>query len=206
MKNITENKIVEKALELFNRNGIEYVGMRELAAELGLRIGNITYYFPTKDDLVYRLSNDLSELNSKVIVENEDISISGILKLINQIFVNQIKYKCLYLSFVHIIRQNKKLVRKHKKTAQSRITEWVFRITKLQKNGYLRFESKKEIEFLASTIALIGRFWLSEAKTHFTHLSQDKLIRNYLEMMARILLPYTTAKGKKEIRNFIEEK
>ena len=48
----TEEKILAKALEMFNERGIEYVGMRELAATLNIRVSNITYYFPTKDDLV----------------------------------------------------------------------------------------------------------------------------------------------------------
>ncbi|RYZ50620.1 MAG: TetR/AcrR family transcriptional regulator, partial [Chitinophagaceae bacterium] len=41
----TKDKIRDKALELFNERGIEYVGLRELAALLNIRVGNITYYF-----------------------------------------------------------------------------------------------------------------------------------------------------------------
>ena len=53
----TEERIVTKALEMFNQSGVEYVGMRELAAALDMRVGNVTYYFPTKDDLVNRTFN-----------------------------------------------------------------------------------------------------------------------------------------------------
>jgi AcrR family transcriptional regulator len=41
----TAKKILHKALELFNERGIEYVGMRELAASFGITIGNVTYNF-----------------------------------------------------------------------------------------------------------------------------------------------------------------
>ena len=51
----TEEKILSKALELFNARGIEYVGLRELAGILEMRVSNITYYFPTKDELFNRL-------------------------------------------------------------------------------------------------------------------------------------------------------
>ena len=64
-KSPTEKKIVETALKMFNESGIEYVGMRELAAALDMRIGNLTYYFPTKDDLVNRISLDLAEENNR---------------------------------------------------------------------------------------------------------------------------------------------
>jgi len=46
----TRKKILDKALEMFNERGIEYVGLRELASILDMRVSNITYYFPTKDD------------------------------------------------------------------------------------------------------------------------------------------------------------
>ncbi len=51
----TREIILDKALKMFNERGIEYVGLRELAGVLGIRVSNITYYFPTKDDLVYQL-------------------------------------------------------------------------------------------------------------------------------------------------------
>ena len=50
---------MDKALEWFNERGIEYVGLRELASVLNIRVSNISYYFPTKDDLVYALSLEL---------------------------------------------------------------------------------------------------------------------------------------------------
>ena len=41
----TDERIVSKALEMFNERGIEYVGLRELAATLKMRVGNITSTF-----------------------------------------------------------------------------------------------------------------------------------------------------------------
>lgn len=74
-----EARIVETALRLFNESGIEYVGMRELAAVLGIRIGNLNYYFPTKDDLVYRISLELAQQNSSTIVPVERITLPAFL-------------------------------------------------------------------------------------------------------------------------------
>ena len=68
LKMNTREKILDKALEMFNERGIEYVGLRELAAILDIRVGNITYYFPTKDDLVYEISMGLNQANSAVMI------------------------------------------------------------------------------------------------------------------------------------------
>ncbi len=81
----TKDKILDKALEMFNERGIEYVGLRELAAVLGIRVGNISYYFPTKDDLVYQLSQDFTRSNSEIVVAQNAITIHGFLDMLFQV-------------------------------------------------------------------------------------------------------------------------
>src|SRR5918995_2707821 len=92
-----ESRIVDTALEMFNASGIEYVGMRELATALGIRIGNLTYYFPTKDDLVYRLSLQLAEENSRTIIAVEAMTMPLFFDMLRMVFRNHVKYRCLML-------------------------------------------------------------------------------------------------------------
>src|SRR3954470_15043706 len=94
----TRDKILDKALEMFNEQGIEYVGLRELASLLDIRVSNITYYFPTKDDLVHELSLELSKANSGVIAKRESLTMSAFLEMFHQVFQNHVKYRCLLLS------------------------------------------------------------------------------------------------------------
>src|SRR6188474_638989 len=105
-KSETEERIVQLALEMFNKAGVEYVGMRELAAALDMRIGNLTYYFPTKDELVNRLSIDLAEENNKTIAPIEQVTMNAFFEMLRQVFRNHVNYRCLMLSFVHIMEQN----------------------------------------------------------------------------------------------------
>ena len=78
-KNSTKEIIVQKAVEMFNEQGVEYVGVRELAKELGMKGGNITYYFPTKDDIVMEVSMRLGEENNKILQKRADLRISEFL-------------------------------------------------------------------------------------------------------------------------------
>jgi AcrR family transcriptional regulator len=50
----TKEKIFKKALKFYNDQGIEYVGVRELAKELNISPGNLAYHFPKKEDLITR--------------------------------------------------------------------------------------------------------------------------------------------------------
>lgn len=199
----TRERITARALELFNEQGIEYVGMRELAAELNIRVGNITYYFPTKDDLVFQLALDLAELNSRTIVVEENGTITSFLGMLEQAFRNHCRYRCLMISFVHLMKQNRLLSERYKRTEKTRNDTWRANLTNLASNGYITVAGPDDLAFLTSSIALIARFWLPEASVSYRHLSTEEQIRHYTGMIARILLPYATAKGKRQVRAFL---
>jgi AcrR family transcriptional regulator len=200
----TEAKILDKALELFNERGIEYVGLRELAAILDIRVSNITYYFPTKDDLVYQLSVQLNQLNTKTIIVSNDVSVKSFLEMMNKVFLNHVKYRCLLLSIVHLMEQNKVMSIKYKETQARRNATLKSNIEVLARSGYLRVKDDDEKEFLVSALALISRFWISEASVSFRHLSSNEQINHYLSIIAKLLLPYSTAKAKREIQLFLK--
>lgn len=199
----TRGKILDKALEMFNERGIEYVGLRELAAVLDMRVGNITYYFPTKDDLVYQLSLELSKANAETIVANENITMLVFLQMLHKVFQNHVRFRCLLLSFVHLMEQNKLIAAAYKQTQNVRSATIKTNIAALANSGYLSTKEEGEVEFLVSTLALINRFWISEAAISFRQLNSEEQIGHYLSLITKLLLPYSTVKGKKDIRDFL---
>ncbi|MEJ1238311.1 TetR/AcrR family transcriptional regulator [Chryseolinea sp. T2] len=199
-----EEKIVQTALKMFNENGIEYVGMRELAAALGIRIGNLNYYFPTKDDLVNRLSLLLAEENSKIIVPIDDMTMPLFLDMLSRVFENHLKYRCLMLSFVHIMQRNPLIAKRYNKTQSERSDTWSKNVQALVAKKLLNAD-KEEIACLVSTISLIARFWISEAVVSFRKESEDEQARHYLRMVARIILPYSTTKGRRYLEDYLAQ-
>lgn len=194
----TEERIVAKALEMFNQKGIEYVGMRELAAALSIRVSNITYYFPTKDDLVNRLSLDLNKANSLILTDENNLTIETFLSRFRLIFRNHVHYRCLLLSFVHLMERNKKIAARYKKTQTDRNATLRANLRTLSLSCYLR-ANDNDIDYLVSSIALIVRFWISEAAVSLRHLPAEDQIGHYIKMLATLLRPYLTAKGKKQM-------
>ena len=200
----TEERIVAKALEMFNEKGIEYVGMRELAASLGIRVSNITYYFPTKDDLVNRLSLDFSALNSRVIVANSATTMKSFLEMFHQVFLNHVTYRCLLLSFVHLMERNKPMALRYNTIQKKRHSTLMANLTMLVNRNYLKFRDEGDGEILVSSIRLISRFWISDAAISLRQLNIDQQIRHYLIILVRLLSPYATSKGKKELEAFVK--
>jgi AcrR family transcriptional regulator len=199
----TEEKIVKTALQMFNEAGIEYVGMRELAEALGMRIGNLTYYFPTKDDLVNRLSLDLAKANNQTIIPTEQLTMSDFFKMLEGVFRNHLQYRCLMLSFVHIMQRNPIIAKRYSKVQSKRNETWAINVTALRNRKYLDATNQADVDFLVAAIALIARFWISEATISYKNLSEDQQLRHYLNLVARIFLPYATLKGKRELEQFL---
>lgn len=198
----TREKILDRALEMFNERGVEYVGLRELAGLLDIRVSNITYYFPTKDDLVYELSQQLARSNSAIIVEDKNSSMITFLEMLQRVFENQHRFRSLLRSFVHIMTQNKRVLESYKNTHTVRRTTFASNIHSLVANGYLKVENDERLNFLVSAMSIINRYWLSEVAVFSTHLSREQQIRQYLLLIMNLFEPYAAAKGRKEMAVF----
>lgn len=198
----TKDRITQKALQLFNQNGIEYVGMRELAVSLDLKIGNITYYFPTKDDLVSQLASDLSALNAKTLTPKGNITMLSFLEMTENAFRNQQKYRCLFLSFVHLIKQNPAIAGRYKTIEKERVRTFFERVKTLKKDGYLILKSDDEINYLASMVSLISRFWISEAAITSEPVAAHDPAFHYTRLIGQLFRPYATKAGQKGIDSY----
>lgn len=199
----TEEKILSKALEMFNQRGVEYVGLRELAATLNMRVGNITYYFPTKDDLVDRLSLELKKLNSEIVISQDEMTLLSFMEMIRSVFHNHVKYRCLLLSFVHLMEQNKAISARYKTTETERNQAMRSSMTTLVSRGYLDLKNEVDSEYLVSMLSLIIRFWISEAAVSHGRLSVEEQISHYLSLIVKLLMPFATDKAKKELDEFL---
>jgi AcrR family transcriptional regulator len=201
----TREKIAHQALILFNQNGIEYVGMRELAASMGMKIGNITYYFRTKDDLVNTLAIKLSELNRQAFSTSERLTMVSFLRMREAVFRNQWNYRCLMLSFVHLVRQNPKIRKRYKEIENERKRGMISTISELETNGYLKQGTIDDMASLSDLIAMISRFWLSNTAITHDEMPVEQQIRHYIGLIASILSRHTTAKGRKEMTEYFEQ-
>ncbi len=189
---------------MFNERGIEYVGLRELAAILEMRVSNITYYFATKDDLVYALSLELREANNAVIVSVENLTMSSFFQMLHEVFNNHVRFRCLLLSVVHLMTQNKHMAVAYNNTQQVRNATMYLNLQALDRAGYLKSKEEAEMQFLVSGISLISRFWISEAAISFADVSIQKQIHHYLSLLSKLLMPYATANAKKEMDTFLK--
>ena len=60
----TAQRILEHARGAFNERGVTVVGIREIARDLGLSPGNVSYHFPTKEALIAALMQEVHARNN----------------------------------------------------------------------------------------------------------------------------------------------
>lgn len=198
-KNIKAD-ILQESLKLFNDKGVEYVGMREIAAHLSIKLGNITYYFPRKADLIYAHWQALVEANTKLINSTKIDTLDDVFTFLNAYFNNQYTYRCIILSFHHIIRQDERLWQKFKAVAQERKAAFPKMVEKLIENETIIQLNDEAIQMLNENITIITRYWLLQERVKSESFELASASKHYLKLIRGILYPYFTAKAKQTFK------
>lgn len=87
---------------MFNERGLEAVGVREISRELGMSPGNISYYFPSKNDLIIEIYREFVEKTLTFFGEfgrKSDLHPKDLLTLLARVMEIQEDFRCLFLSF-----------------------------------------------------------------------------------------------------------
>lgn len=201
----TKDKIVEKALELYNEFGIEYVGVRELAKELNVKGGNITYYFPTKNDLIREIQVRLSESNTELFEEDREVSIYNFLQLHAMVYENQYSYRAIFTSLPLLMKQGSISV-EHYKEQQVNRTRGVYQHMKsLFLGGYFQTAKADDMDAILHAIILHNRFWISEATVDDVIKEKNIALQRAIERLASLLSIISSEKGKTDIKRFLAD-
>ena len=124
--------------------------------------------------------------------------------MLAQVFQNQWRFRCLLLSFVHLMTQNKRMAETYQQTQVTRSSSLQTYINTLKLGGYLRSGEEMNNSFLVSVLSLVNRFWLSEAAISFRGKKPEEQMRHYLTVIVNLLQPYATPKGKGELSEFLK--
>ncbi|MFO1239826.1 MAG: TetR/AcrR family transcriptional regulator [Sphingomonadaceae bacterium] len=88
--------ILRAALNLLVEQGYRAMSMRKVAAACGMKLGNLTYYFPTKEDLVRELLDAVItsyEIEFEAIIHEEGVSPEQRLEEICTLILEDIRTK-----------------------------------------------------------------------------------------------------------------
>lgn len=201
----TKEKILQKSLQLFNEFGISKVSQRKIAKCLSISPGNLTYHFKKKEDieetLYFQLTTNISADFKRI--DTEEINLSFILTLMNQVFTYIHTYRFVFLDIVYLIRSNPKISDDYKRLIKNRKKRFLQIYNSLLDAEILQNEKlPNEYEYLYKRLEILFDFYLSSVE-----ISQKGITHHHIKKHSEIFLysifPYLTDKGQNEFIKLI---
>lgn len=202
----TKERILQTALALFNRDGIDLITTRHIAKEMGISHGNLCYHFTKKEDIIYALYQQLvSEFDRQIIAaQGREVSLEMMLHSLELIFTAQYQHRFLMLDFAGVMRRIEPIRTHFKALFIQRKAQLSFILQQLVRLDYLKpepIEGYYDRVVLVQLYILVD-FWLSEAEILYEGEESQKL-KYYVTLIFSVLVPLLTEKGMEEYKRLV---
>jgi len=190
MKVSTKEKIIKKAIDLFNKKGFAAVSLFELAKSLEMTRGNFTYHYKTKDDLLVAIVNDMWQ---RILIErNKTRQLPSFENLHNEVQLHykfQKKYAFLFLD-THVLNHSI-LKPKIKEMTSQTFKDAEMAIAFAIANGNMRPEPFKGIYHnIVFKTWMLSFFWYAQQK-----ILGENAYKDGEKLIWSMLVPHFTKKG-----------
>ncbi|GAA0893958.1 TetR/AcrR family transcriptional regulator [Fulvivirga kasyanovii] len=194
----TKERILEKALQLFNEKGITAVSSKHISDELGISYGNLCYHFPRKDDIILQLYFNMQQRVDDQFknIEKEVLNFEFMLSRLKVLFEEIYRYKFIYLGITKVVRHFDHIKRHAQQQMQMR-RELLHNVGDfLVEQGYMKpFKAQKHKDMLVNALLMITNSWVSDAETFYTGHEEDK-VDYYMQLYFNLIHPFLTEKGR----------
>jgi AcrR family transcriptional regulator len=192
----TKLRIIEGAIEIYNRDGFTNVKVRDLAKYLDMSPGNITYYFPNNKDMLNAIYNYILKHIKASSMENHFLVHQGKGVEPIKIYLEVVsRFRFFYKDIISILKAYPEIAQKHQKIVnrQIEIIESLFFIS-VGKEYLRREEIPGMYRALAEAITHTLHFWLNQQTLKG---KTDDDFEGALAHIDKLIYPYYTKKGLK---------
>jgi AcrR family transcriptional regulator len=198
MSNRSE-EILEKALQLFNENDIDGVTTRDIAKALNISLGNLTYYFPTKNDIVFALTQNLGRTIDDALSNHKDRSKNILVDHYYQvelIFKTHFKFKFIMNKrYGEIISSFPEIQQFARDFLKIRFESWMVFHKQLVKEKLAKKELIDESNALNYILNILALYWHQEFLIYFPRISDKQKVDKALAIYFQAYKPYLTKNG-----------
>lgn len=204
----TRDRILDKALELMNSKGLEHVSTYDIARALDIRQSNITYYFPTKPDIVNVLAKRMvtDADNISAVVDPQHFSITSFYNMVEETMKVHEKYRFILMNYAPVITADSELHEHYVKVLKGRPGQFEGLVAILDANGYVNGkEMLAHSKYLTLLLNMTAIYWIQEAAIYMARKSDKARRKHHLAIFFQAFIPYLTAKGKKELEMLLSK-
>jgi len=198
----TKDRILDKAIGLMNLAGNDAVSTHEIAKKLGIRQSNITYYFPSRMELLSALFKRMvEEVNQPVeSIEPANFSFSTFYHSLDRIMQVHERYRFLLMNYGSLITSNPELNAYLINLLERRHQEFEGVLTLLSNNGFIicdkLFAQRVPVMHMLNMIFV---YWVQEAAIYHQEKTDAEKRKHFLSLFFQIFIPYLTKKGREDL-------
>ena len=201
----TRERILEASLRLFNEKSYAATSLTDIAKEVGIAKGNLTYYFSTKKGLALELEQraHAQALDRRSGGSRDNPFVDAYVENMWFGLSDWWLYRFLYRD--HTQYQEQATGPQPNQPMNADIEKIHASLLKMKRNGMIRTGFVPDLRILARTLFMVTRFWLDhlwEAEGHSEFSAEDQ--RRGLEHHFAVLLPNLTAPARRQFEVALE--
>lgn len=189
----TKQKICQTAMDLFEKRSLKQVSLREIAKEAGTTIGNMTYHFPKKEDLVVAIQQELHTDYLKELENDSDTNhLQKLYSSFKLAYENQQLNPFYYQNMIELTLEFESIAARNRSFRARLHTFYVTLFQQLEEQGLFLKQKKEVFEALAFSIILQESMWIQQGSPYYDVSFEQPSIFHCLAILIR---PYLSKKG-----------
>ena len=190
----TKLNILQTAIALFNEFGFANVSLQQIARNLGLSSGNLTYHFPKKADLMNTVYDYfVSKVTEISDPQNGELDLLEMDRRVRQFYHFQQDFRFFYVDLLEIERAFPSIAKKHYQHIDNQISGIYKMLDYNVDQHYLQaYEADYDYQYLARQIWMTTVFWQTQLLVQGKTSTEDDLSK----AVWMLIQPHFTPAGK----------
>jgi len=193
-----KEKILLKAVELFNDRGISSTSPNQIAAALDISVGNLTYHYKTKAILVEKVYAKM-DADSRGFIKLEGyLTLDDFRKTMGSFRDFMQNYKFFFQDLFFILQNYPEVNKLYRNSNLTRLRQGRELFKYYVETGRMIPESEGiNYDYLTHNVWMVAAFWNLQSKIFSPETIFDRPM-NLVDMTWYMILPYLTDKGREE--------
>jgi len=192
----TRQRILDSARRLYNQSGVQTVSQRNIASDLGISPGNLTYHFKTRPEIEEALYFEFVEKIDTLIeqVAQPEISLQSLFDFIGQLYDFMYDYRFIFIDLVYLM-SNATIGAHYRQLLQARKQQFDYLLAALIEQKVLRpARSEGEYDAIYRMVQLLTDFYFSNLLITEGDI-QPHHKAAYLHLVRQLLQPFLLEAG-----------
>ncbi|HEX8757786.1 MAG TPA: TetR/AcrR family transcriptional regulator [Steroidobacteraceae bacterium] len=195
---VTQLRILQAALELFNEEGTAAVSASRIAERCGISKGNLQYHFPNKRDVIFAIFQlAIAEMNAGWYRDHLVASLEHMAAM----FVRQlqliVKYRFFYRELADLLRQDALLRRRYVENRERRLEVIEKFMHALEARGLMRLPAEpRRLRAILEVTWILSENWVNYTEYQDRELTAAAIQEGYAAIL-EVLRPYLEADPQK---------